>query len=60
MVVGDRLWFDAVVTPPDQAPLHRALDRWAAAGKAVIVITHLLAEHDRVDRVLKLEDGVLQ
>ncbi len=40
--------------------LWELIDRWVAAGKAVIVITHLLAEHDRVDRVLTLADGVFQ
>jgi len=36
------------------------IGRWTAEGRSVIVITHLLAEHERVDRVLTLRDGVLQ
>lgn len=35
------------------------IDRWTGEGRAVVVITHLLAEQDRVDRVLTLTSGVL-
>jgi ABC-2 type transport system ATP-binding protein len=34
--------------------------RWTREGRSVIVITHLLAETNRVDRVLTLSDGVLR
>jgi ABC-2 type transport system ATP-binding protein len=30
------------------------VDRWRAGGKAVVIVTHLLAELDRVDRVVEL------
>ncbi len=33
--------------------------RWTSDGRAVVVITHMLAERDRVDRVLTMQDGVL-
>lgn len=36
------------------------IGRWTQEGRSVIVITHLLAEHERVDRVLTLENGVLR
>ncbi len=31
--------------------------RWRAAGKAVVIVTHLLTELDRVDRVIELRIG---
>lgn len=34
--------------------------RWTQEGRSVVVITHLLAEHERVNRVLTLQDGVLR
>lgn len=34
--------------------------RWTTEDRSVVVITHLLPEHDRVDRVLTMNDGVLQ
>ena len=36
------------------------IGRWTQEGRSVIVITHLLAEHERVDRMLTLRNGVLQ
>ena len=36
------------------------IDRWKDEGRSVVLITHLLAEHERVDRVLTLRDGELQ
>ena len=33
--------------------------RWTGEGRAVIVITHLLAERSRVDRVVEVADGVI-
>ena len=36
------------------------IGRWTREGRSVVVITHLLAEHERVDRVLTLRDGVLR
>ena len=36
------------------------IDRWTDEGRAVIVITHLLAEHSRVDRVVELAAGAIQ
>lgn len=33
--------------------------RWTDEGRAVIVITHLLAERDLVDRVVEITDGVI-
>jgi ABC-type multidrug transport system ATPase subunit len=30
------------------------VDRWAASGKAVVIVTHMLAELNRVDRVVEL------
>jgi len=35
------------------------IERWTGEGRAVIVITHLLAERNRVDRVLTMDDGRL-
>ncbi len=31
------------------------VDRWRAAGKAILVVTHMLAELSRVDRVVELQ-----
>ena len=31
------------------------VDRWRREGRAVVIVTHLLAELDRVDRVVQLE-----
>ena len=36
------------------------IDRWTEEGRSVVVITHLLAERERVDRVLALREGVLR
>jgi ABC-type multidrug transport system ATPase subunit len=36
------------------------IGRWTREGRSVVVITHLLAEHERVDRVLTLSNGVLR
>ena len=36
------------------------IGRWTLEGRSVVVITHLLAEHERVDRVLTLREGVLR
>jgi ABC-type multidrug transport system ATPase subunit len=36
------------------------LDSWREAGRTLIVVTHLLAEQQRVDRVLRLIDGRLE
>ncbi|MEM7092675.1 MAG: ABC transporter ATP-binding protein [Actinomycetota bacterium] len=36
------------------------IDHWTGEGRAVVVITHLLAEADRVDRVLTMSGGVLR
>jgi ABC-2 type transport system ATP-binding protein len=33
---------------------------WTSEGRSVVVITHLLAEHNRVDRVLTLREGALR
>ena len=35
-------------------------DRWRAEGKAVVVVTHMLAELDRVDRVVELPAHVIR
>lgn len=35
------------------------IGQWTAEGRAVVIITHLLAERDRVDRALTLAGGVL-
>jgi ABC-type multidrug transport system ATPase subunit len=35
-------------------------DAWRAAGKAVVVVTHMLAELDRVDRVVELPAHVIR
>lgn len=40
--------------------LWHMIGRWTQEGRSVIVITHLLAEHERVDRVLTLRNGVLR
>lgn len=40
--------------------LWEQIDRWTSEGRAVVVITHLLPEHDRVDRVVKMSNGSLQ
>jgi ABC-2 type transport system ATP-binding protein len=34
------------------------VDRWRDEGRAVVVVTHLLTELDRVDRVVEVADGV--
>ncbi len=39
--------------------LWELIERWTTESRAVVVITHLLAEGDRVDRVLTMSDGVL-
>lgn len=33
---------------------------WTDEGRAVIVITHLLAEASRVDRVVEVANGVIE
>ncbi|HUH06980.1 MAG TPA: ABC transporter ATP-binding protein [Egibacteraceae bacterium] len=33
------------------------VDTWRAEGRAVVVVTHLLTELDRVDRVVEVRDG---
>jgi ABC-2 type transport system ATP-binding protein len=33
------------------------VEDWRAAGRAVLVVTHLLTETDRVDRVVEVRDG---
>lgn len=40
--------------------LWEQIERWTAEGRAVVVITHLLPEHDRVDRVVEMRNGVLE
>jgi ABC-2 type transport system ATP-binding protein len=35
----------------------RHVDDWKAAGRAVVVVTHLLTELHRVDRVVEVRDG---
>lgn len=40
--------------------LWRQIDTWAGEGRAVMVITHLLADHDRVDRVYEMSNGTLR
>jgi len=35
------------------------IDRWTAENRGVIIITHLLPEQDRVDRVLRIDNGRL-
>ena len=39
--------------------LWHQIDTWTGEGRAVMVITHLLPDHDRVDRVYKMSDGTL-
>ena len=39
--------------------LWELIGRWTGDGRAVVVITHMLTERDRVDRVLTMKDGVL-
>lgn len=39
--------------------LWEQINRWTAENRAVVVITHLLPEQNRVDRVLQLVDGLL-
>ena len=33
------------------------VDRWRAEGKAIVIVTHMLAELDRVDRIVELPIG---
>jgi ABC-2 type transport system ATP-binding protein len=40
--------------------LWNLITRWTNDGRSVVIITHLLAEQSRVDRVLTLRNGVLQ
>lgn len=40
--------------------LWELIDRWTEECRSVVVITHLLAEHERVDRVLTLQEGALR
>lgn len=35
------------------------IGRWTSEDRAVVVITHMLAEHDRVDSVRTIREGVL-
>ncbi len=36
------------------------VDRWRDEGRAIVIVTHLLTELDRVDRVLEVRDGSVQ
>jgi ABC-2 type transport system ATP-binding protein len=36
------------------------VDRWRDEGRAVVVVTHLLTELDRVDRVVEVRDGAVR
>jgi ABC-2 type transport system ATP-binding protein len=36
------------------------VDTWRDEGRAVVVVTHLLTELDRVDRVVEVRDGALR
>lgn len=40
--------------------LWEQIERWTDQGRAVVVITHLLPERDRVDKVVQMADGRLR